>query len=394
MAVEARQLYLIPQLMPNREILSNPIGNNVNMYKNHQIGIGGGLNPISGTTTTAATTTAIHDALLPFYNSSVAGEAVPPTAKMTTQPLMKDDSGLTNHHHQHHHLLPLPRKRSRDSTMTVINNGPLLSLPTTTSSVQKDTNRCISSAGLVSFLGEDLSLQVMQQQLDVDRLISLHMEKLRMEIEERRKLQSRRIMEAIQEAITNGLRDKEEEIEKIGKLNWALEEKVKSLCFENQIWKDLAHTNEATANALRTNLEQLLAEVRDDRMAANGGGGAACVEEAGVADDVESCCGSTGGYGDGREVEQQRWRKVARTAGIGGERKCEERNDKCGNGYEGKIGNFDGNRRLCKECGRGESNVLLLPCRHLCLCAGCGPAINSCPICNSVKTASVHVNLS
>ncbi|KAJ1406810.1 hypothetical protein SESBI_24785 [Sesbania bispinosa] len=36
------------------------------------------------------------------------------------------------------------------------------------------------------------------------------------------------------------------EIEKIGKLNWALEERVKSLCMENQIWRELAQTNEAT----------------------------------------------------------------------------------------------------------------------------------------------------
>ncbi|CAN1128222.1 Probable BOI-related E3 ubiquitin-protein ligase 3 [Linum perenne] len=49
------------------------------------------------------------------------------------------------------------------------------------------------------------------------------------------------------------LKAKEEEIKKIGKLNWAMEEKVKSLCMENQIWRDLAQTNEATTNALRSN---------------------------------------------------------------------------------------------------------------------------------------------
>ncbi|GAB4854762.1 hypothetical protein Ancab_023347 [Ancistrocladus abbreviatus] len=402
MAVEASHFSLFPsQLMPNREILANPIGNNVNMYSNHQIGIGGGLVPISGATMTTAAATTIHEALLPFYNSTIVSEAVLPTAKTATQPLMKDDSGLTYNQQQQHHLL-LPRKRSRDSTLTVNNNVPLLSLPNTTTTtgsggvcaaapVQKDTNLCLSVAGSFSFLGEDLSLQVMQQQLELDRLISLHMEKVRMEIEDRRRKQSRRIFDAIQEAISKRLRDKEEEIEKIGKLNWALEEKVKSLCLENQIWRDLAHANEATANALRTNLEQLLAQTRDGQTSATGGA-AVCLDEAGIAVDVESCCGSSGGNDDeAEEVDQQRCRKFARITDYG---KYEEGNGKCENGEEGKIGNFHGNKRLCKKCGRGESSVLLLPCRHLCLCAGCGPAMNDCPLCNSVKTASVHVNLS
>jgi len=43
-------------------------------------------------------------------------------------------------------------------------------------------------------------------------------------------------------------------------------ERVKSLCVENQIWRDLAQANEATANALSTNLKQVLAQVsKDDR---------------------------------------------------------------------------------------------------------------------------------
>ncbi|KAL2523365.1 WD repeat domain-containing protein [Forsythia ovata] len=37
------------------------------------------------------------------------------------------------------------------------------------------------------------------------------------------------------------------------------EERVKSLCVENQIWRDLAQTNEATANTLRCNLKEVLA---------------------------------------------------------------------------------------------------------------------------------------
>ncbi|GMJ10574.1 BOI-related gene 2 [Hibiscus trionum] len=85
------------------------------------------------------------------------------------------------------------------------------------------------------------------------------MEKMRVEMEEKRKRQARKIVKAIGGGVMKKLKAKEQEIEKIGKLNWALEERVKSLCMENKIWWDLAQNNEATTNTLRTNLEQVLA---------------------------------------------------------------------------------------------------------------------------------------
>jgi hypothetical protein len=46
--------------------------------------------------------------------------------------------------------------------------------------------------------------------------------------------------------------------------------------------------------------------------------------------------------------------------------------------------NFDrSEHRLCVVCQEEERNVLLLPCRHLCLCAGCRdrPELVTCPLC-------------
>ncbi|PWA95461.1 zinc ion binding protein [Artemisia annua] len=144
---------------------------------------------------------------------------------------MKAESGLTC-------SLPpvVSRKRMRDNTSEIMMNNNMLN---------------------GSFLGEDISLQMQQQQLEIDHYIANHTEKVRLEIEERRKRNSRRIIAAVEEGISKRLRAKEEEIIKIAKLNWALEEKVKSLCVENQIWRELAQTNEATANTLRNNLKQL-----------------------------------------------------------------------------------------------------------------------------------------
>ena len=85
-----------------------------------------------------------------------------------------------------------------------------------------------------------------------------------MEMAEQRVRQSRMLITAIQEAVAKKLKEKDEEIQRVGKLNWVLQERVKSICVENQIWKELAQTNEATANNLRNNLEQVLAHVSED----------------------------------------------------------------------------------------------------------------------------------
>uniref|UniRef100_A0A1D1XQS5 Apoptosis 2 inhibitor n=1 Tax=Anthurium amnicola TaxID=1678845 RepID=A0A1D1XQS5_9ARAE len=196
-----------------------------------------------------------------------------------------------------------------------------------------------------SFLGEDITSAIQQQQLEVDRLIAQHAEKVRRELWERRRQLSRQVAAAVEGWVQRRIRAKEEEIEKMGKLNTALEERVRSLFVENQIWRDLAQTNEAAANALRSDLEQVLAH-------------ATAATPAG-ADDAESCCDDNMGESDP-------------AAAAGGRRR----------------------RRLCRGCWAGEPSVLLLPCRHLCLCAACGPAVVACPVCRCDKNGSVNVNMS
>lgn len=183
-------------------------------------------------------------------------------------------------------------------------------------------------------------------------------------MEEKRKRQARRIIEAIEVGVMKRLKAKEEEIEKIGKLNWALEERVKSLCIENQLWRDMAQTNEAAVNALRTNLEQVLCQVNEDRNQQQQGGGGIDDPATALVQDAESSCGSN-------EEKEREW-----------------------SGQDtGSSSSNNGRSRMCRSCGKEESSVLLLPCRHLCLCTVCGSSVHVCPICKSTKNASVHVNM-
>ncbi|XP_042442633.1 probable BOI-related E3 ubiquitin-protein ligase 3 [Zingiber officinale] len=182
-----------------------------------------------------------------------------------------------------------------------------------------------------SFIGEDFSSNVQQQLLHLDRLILNHVAKVRMELAQR----LRRILATAEEAASKRLKEKDEEVERERKVTLALEERVKSLCVENQMWRELARSSEAVALALRADLERTLA--------------ATVKAQAAAAEDAESCC--------------------------------------CGDSEEEA-------RRACRCCGEREPEVLLLPCRHLCVCAACGPAVATCPVCDCRKNGSVLVNMS
>ncbi|KAI3703733.1 hypothetical protein L1987_73927 [Smallanthus sonchifolius] len=274
----------------------------------------------------------------PVSGNGVAGTLVPMYSSVFANPdPLKAESELT-------YNFPVSRKRSRDfSSVCTFSDAP-------------NVNRSpVDRRGTFTFLGEDVSSQIQQQQFEIDQFLARHTAKVRSEIDERRRRNSMKLISALEERIAQRLREKDEEILKMTRLNCALEDKVKSLCIENQIWRELAQTNEATANALRSNLKQVLEQV------VHGGYRHHNTTAAAVADDAQSCC----------ESNDDNERMLA----------------------EQDSSNSNMNR-LCKSCGEAESCVLLLPCRHLCLCTVCVSSVDICPICKSAKNISVHVHMS
>ncbi|XP_076904286.1 BOI-related E3 ubiquitin-protein ligase 1-like [Bidens hawaiensis] len=340
MAVEASHHTLFhPQMM-----LPNTINNiNINIDTNQATGT---TTPPLGYTMGSNNNNNINNPMMYNYSGGYA-------ESMNNNNVLKAESGLTC-------SIPVSRKRVRDCSdlntlLSFVNNNN-----NNNQNMNMNMNQSQNRCGGYTFLGEDISMQIQQQQLEIDQFIAHQTDKVRLDIEERRKRNSRRLIAAVEENISKRLRAKEEEIIKIAKLNWALEEKVKSLCVENQIWRELAQTNEATANALRSNLKQVLEQVVHDEYRT-----AACVDEA---DEAQSCCESN------NEENRISLNRV--------------------NNIEDCANNNNGNNRLCKTCGKEESCVLLLPCRHLCLCTTCASSVNICPICKSTKNISVHVNMS
>ncbi|KAL4579897.1 hypothetical protein LXL04_016066 [Taraxacum kok-saghyz] len=258
-------------------------------------------------------------------------EKIIPVTNSFPTPAFMADSGITCN-------LPLSRKRPRNDH---------------SSSFREELN------GRFAFLNEDIASHIYQKELEIDRFIAHHTEKVSTEIEEMRRRNSRRLIAAAEDNIMKRLKAKEEEIVKIGQLNRCLEEKLKSLNVENQIWRELAQTNEATANDLRNNLQQLVAQLQFQQQYPLD-----FTDNVLPIDDAQSHCGSK----DQLSID-----------GGGDESNSRSR--------------YGGMRGRCRSCLKEESCVLLLPCRHLCICSMCASSISICPVCKSTKSVGVHVNM-
>ena len=96
---------------------------------------------------------------------------------------------------------------------------------------------------------------------------------------EQRRSHLRLIVSAVEARAAKRLKGKDDEIERVRGMNWALEERLRNLYMEAQMWRDVAQSHEAAANVLRADLQRVL-----DAQAVRGGGG--CHGQ----DDAESCC--------------------------------------------------------------------------------------------------------
>ncbi|XP_042486509.1 probable BOI-related E3 ubiquitin-protein ligase 3 [Macadamia integrifolia] len=199
---------------------------------------------------------------------------------------------------------------------------------------------------------DSLAAQIDKQALEIDRYILLQNERLRSVLQEQMKNQLAILLRRMESKMMSLLTQKDEEIARESKRTMELEECLRRMEMENQAWQRVAKENEAMVMALNNTLEQ----VKEN---------AYCFPSAG-AEDVESCCDIS---------DQAHYREEKRRDDEEEEEQEEESMRKM----------------TCKSCNSQRSCVLFLPCRHLCSCKSCEAFLDSCPVCNSPKKASMEV---
>ncbi|KAL3845166.1 hypothetical protein ACJIZ3_002569 [Penstemon smallii] len=203
-----------------------------------------------------------------------------------------------------------------------------------------DNSRRASSgeSALIGLVGDDFDIELQRQDAEIDRYVKLQGDRLRQSISENFQKNQLQTISYVEEKVLQKLREKEAEIEDINKKNTELEFQMEQLALEANAWQHRAKYNENMINALNLTLQQQVyyAQSKDSK---------------------EEGCGDS-------EIED--------TASC-----CNEKQEK--------------SMMICKVCRVNEACMLLLPCKHLCLCKICESKSSLCPMCRSSKFLGMEV---
>lgn len=224
------------------------------------------------------------------------------------------------------------------------------------------SGRVETTRNLVSNMAESLGTNLQQDRDEIDQLLKIQNEQLKSFLEEKRQRHSRQLIAAAEEGFARRLREKDLEMEKIKRQNQELMERFTQLNAESHHWQTKLRSTETIVNLLRTNLHQAQQQQQQQQNA----------------------------FPMSREQSKE---------GCG-----DSEADDCASSYvddrnDAHIRTFNENKELreqrtCRVCRCNDVSMLLLPCRHLCLCQDCEGQLNACPLCRTRKNASVQVYMS
>ncbi|XP_019423100.1 PREDICTED: BOI-related E3 ubiquitin-protein ligase 1-like, partial [Lupinus angustifolius] len=183
--------------------------------------------------------------------------------------------------------------------------------------------------------------QIKQHKDDIDQFLQAQGEELRHELAAKRQKHYQTLLNAAEESVARRLREKEAEVEKATRKKAELEARAAQLIVEAKIMQARVKAHEATAASLQAQLHHAIVMSHEKSVV---------VEDAESAEDADSA------YVDPGRVM------------VSGPK--------------------------CRGCDIRVASVVVLPCRHLCVCIECENHFRACPVCLTVKSSSIEVCLS
>ncbi|KAK4274682.1 hypothetical protein QN277_017871 [Acacia crassicarpa] len=208
-------------------------------------------------------------------------------------------------------------------------------------------NARLASTGdsaLLSLVGDDIDHELQQHDVEIDRFLKVQGEQMRQSILAKVEATQLESISIAGGKILDKLWEGKAKVESINKRNKELEERTEQLSMEVGAWQQRAKHNENMIAALKYNLQQVQLQGRDSKEG--------CGDS--EVDDTASCC-------NGGSIDFQ------------------------------LLSNDNNEMMKCKACKVNEANMLLLPCRHLCLCRDCESRLCFCPLCQSSKFIGMEV---
>ncbi|MCL7051270.1 hypothetical protein MKW94_007464 [Papaver nudicaule] len=226
------------------------------------------------------------------------------------------------------------------------------------SSVTSASGSTVQNLPAIFSLGENMRSEIDRQTVEFDRYIRVQEEQLSKGIRELKQRQTVSFLSALEKGVGKKLMEKEIELQNMITRNKTLVEKIKQVTTEVHSWHYKAKYSENTANVLKSNLNMVIAQRAEQ---GKEGWGDSEIE------------GAASSY-----VDQNNHVNICKTV-----KPVSTNNHVL---IEQKM--------TCKVCKSNEVSVLLMPCRHLCLCKDCERSVDLCPVCNSEKNTSFQVYLS
>ncbi|KAJ8541110.1 hypothetical protein K7X08_001926 [Anisodus acutangulus] len=277
---------------------------------------------------------------------------IPPFQVVGLAPGTGDDGGLDL---QWNYGLEPKKKRPKEQDF-LENNSQISSVdllqPRSVSTglgLSLDNGRLASSgdSAFLSLVGDDVERELQRQDAETDRYIKVQGDRLRQAILEKVQANQIQAITYVEEKVLQKIQEKESEVDDINKKNMELELRMEQLALEANAWQQRAKYNENLINTLKINLQHVYAQSRDSKEG--------CGDS--EVDDTVSCC-------NGRATDLHLL---------------------CRDSKEMKE------LMTCRVCRTNEVCMLLLPCKHLCLCKECESKLSLCPLCQSTKYIGMEV---